>query len=845
MRCSTVLLLSIGLACAAGAGELVTLDPAGVIRWRADQREVALFGANYCLPSASDFRAAGYVGADRHRLIEQDMAHFARMGWDGMRLGFWGDWENSDPAGNLIANEHLDLLDYLVFQAKRRGIFMLFTPIHTHSALWPDGQDGPDVRGFSKHFPRDAMGRDPAAIQAQRNYLRQVLEHVNPYTGVALKDEPAIVFIELINEPWHHADDVAGSVAYINALVDAVRGTGCEKILFHNLSQDFAMARPIRESQAQGVSFGWYPTGLLARRTLSDNFLRWADEYPPMHDPQIASLPRIVYEFDAADTLSPAMYPAMVRTFRGVGVQFAAMFAYDMLATAPYNLGWQTHYLNLVYTPRKAVGAIIAAEAMRHLPRGATFGPYPENRHFGAFHVAPDDGGRAWMVTQDTVMHAGDCFEPGLEAAKPSRVVGTGSSPWVNYEGTGAYFLERVEPGMWRLELYPDAVLVQDPFAQRLNHEKVTSRLIWRGWPMRVRLPDLGSAFSVLPVNAGNAHRTQAADGQFEARPGVFLLEREGRVDPATAAGAALPDRLPAMLGRVGFSEFVCPPPQSLALQIVPRIPDEDLGGERAQQWDADVVGDELPDRVELHLRRAGESAWHVQPMTRMSAYRYRADVNLPAGEALWYITASQGTTTVRYPSNAPAVSRARIVAARAPLTLLKPARDFPRFYHPRLEGQGRESPLSLVRAPAAPHGLVRLSGSGVLVRAGWSVTAALAARGRDVEELPVLRVRARIAKPGCALRVVLIEEDGTSWSASVPLGPKMAEHTIPLVGLAAGGGEKLPVGYPGVWNVDLPPAADRGRTGDRVHIGKVQQVQVVLDGTGAVELEALTLAAE
>ena len=59
------------------------------------------------------------------------------------------------------------------------------------------------------------------------------------------------------------------------------------------------------------------------------------------------------------------------------------MFAYDMLQTASRNLGWQTHYLNLVYTPRKAMSAIIAAEAMRRLPRMQPFGAYPLNTRFG------------------------------------------------------------------------------------------------------------------------------------------------------------------------------------------------------------------------------------------------------------------------------------------------------------------------------------------------------------------------------------------------------------------------------------------------------------------------------
>ena len=87
---------------------------------------------NYVLPTASDYRAAGYLHADRKRMIDEDMAQFARMGWDGLRLTFWGDWEASDSAGNLIANDHLDLLDYLIARARERGIYMLFSPIQLY-----------------------------------------------------------------------------------------------------------------------------------------------------------------------------------------------------------------------------------------------------------------------------------------------------------------------------------------------------------------------------------------------------------------------------------------------------------------------------------------------------------------------------------------------------------------------------------------------------------------------------------------------------------------------------------------------------------------------------------------
>src|SRR5476649_538347 len=241
------------------ATRAVYLDDRGVIRWKDDHAEVALYGANYILPSASDYRAAGYVKANRKQLIDDDMAHFARMGWDGMRLTLWGDWENTDRAGNLIVNDHLDLMDYLIARARERGVYMLLSPTQTYNAGWPDALQDTASPGFSNHFQKAELGTNPAAIAAQVNYLKQLLEHVNPYTGTKLKDEPAILFVELINEPWHHSDDLAGSVRYINALADAVRSTGCDKLLFHNVSQDFGIAEAIKQSKVQGSTFGWYP----------------------------------------------------------------------------------------------------------------------------------------------------------------------------------------------------------------------------------------------------------------------------------------------------------------------------------------------------------------------------------------------------------------------------------------------------------------------------------------------------------------------------------------------------------------------------------------------------------
>jgi hypothetical protein len=828
--------LSAALASAARAEELVYLDSAGVVRWAADDREVALFGANYTLPSASDYRAAGYLGVDRKKLVEQDMAHFARLGWDGLRVALWGDWENSDRDGNLIENDHLDLMHWLVHQAKQRGIYMLLTPIHTHSSLWPDGVDGEHIQGFSKHFPRDQMGRDPAAIAAQQNYLRQFLEHVNPYTGVAMKDEPAILFVELINEPWHHSSDFAGSVAYIDALADAVRSTGCKKLLFHNLSQDFGMAGPIRASKADGYSFGWYPTGLVARRTLPGNFLRWVDDYPPLDEPRLAGMPSLVYEFDAADSLSPTMYPAMVRTFRGAGAQFATMFAYDMLATAPYNLGWQTHYLNLVYAPRKAVGAIIAAEAMRRLPRGVRYGLYPENNDFGAFHLDPESD-LATMETPEVFMHAGDALGRPADAARLQRIVGVGSSAVVDYEGNGAWFLDRLEDGVWRLEVYPDVVQVRDPFAQRLEREKVSMRSIERNWPMRVRVPDLGDAFSVEPLNAGNEHREKADGGVFAVRPGVYLLRRYGVEEPASK---------PERVGRVGLSEFVCPPAPELPVQVVERTPPAGKGG-AVFSWAVEVAHKRFPDRVVMHRTAEDGSALAPVEMRRVHGYRWAVEAELPVGATEWSVEVEHEGASIRFPAAREGSWTVHGFGPEVPLVLFDATSDGDLVYFPRLTGSAEASAPRMLGPDADSGAALRLpfieptQGTHVQARAGISTAARIEGLGTHANETRGLRLETT-ATTAAALTVVLLEGDGTSWQTEV--NPMAGRSWVDLrwEDFRPGGGEKLPVGYPGDWNRTLPLPRGRGGVGDRPRPARVEQVQLLVGSMADTESGSIDL---
>jgi len=813
--------------CALDASELVRVDEVGVIRWTADNREVALFGANYSLPSASDYRAAGYVGADRKKLVEQDMLHFARMGWDGMRLCLWGDWENSDKEGNLIVNDHLDVMDYAIAEAKRRGIYILLTPITTYSAWWPDGNKDEAYPGFSKFFDKTKLGTDPAAIAVQCNYLRQILNHVNPYTGVALKDEPQIIFLEMINEPHHHPEDFGGSVAYINALADAVRSTGCQKLLFHNLSQDMRIASAIKASTVPGVTFAWYPTGLNVGRTLVGNYLRTVDDFPPMLRPDLMRMPKIVYEFDSPDLNTGYMYPAMVRAFRGVGAQFAAMFSYDMLATAPYNLGWQTHFLNLVYSPRKALSAVIAAEAMRTLPRYGYYGAYPENRRFGSVRVSYEEDSSE-LVSDDQFLYANSTRTAPPAVAKLRRIAGAGSSPVISYEGNGAYFLDRLAEGVWRLEVYPDAITVADPFAQFVNYKTPAIRLVAHAWPMIVQLPDLGEAFAAQPLNEGNKLHATAVGGQFVVSPGVYLLSRNGKVNLA-----ALPDRV----GEVGLREFACPTIPALPSQILSGIPRE-YPGNSPVSLPVQVVGAELPSAVSLHLRIAGQMEFRSVALEREHGYYYA--VTLPANDVAggfeWYVTASTLAGEIRFPAQPGQLVVARAVALAEPFHLFDAAVDIPQLVYTRIGDAIRRGVFKALPASGDDPAALRLMFPSNLDRTLDDYTASLAvkervsARGADhLSHAQSLRIKARGSSAGQVAYITLMEADGTAWSTKLTLTATWSDTVVPLTALRIAQGVKLPLGYPERWNYWTTPAQGRDGPADRLKIHAVEHVQISL----------------
>ncbi len=99
----------------------------GVLRYP-DGAEPALWGVNYYTQSWDQYESLRKAGADHKQAIIDDFDDLERMNIDIVRIHVF-DREISDGNGNLVPNDHLDLLDRIVAECDKRGIYLMLTPI--------------------------------------------------------------------------------------------------------------------------------------------------------------------------------------------------------------------------------------------------------------------------------------------------------------------------------------------------------------------------------------------------------------------------------------------------------------------------------------------------------------------------------------------------------------------------------------------------------------------------------------------------------------------------------------------------------------------------------------------
>jgi hypothetical protein len=474
------------------------------------------------------------------------------------------------------------------------------------------------------------------------------------------------------------------------------------------------------------------------------------------------------------------------------------------------------------------LGMKVAAEAFRRAPLYKDYGEYPGNTSFEGVRISYAED-LAEFVTDQKYYYTNHTSTRPPAPGRLEHVAGYGSSPIVGYPGRGAYFLDWLAAGVWRLEVMPDAIWVRDPF-EKPSPMKRVAVIAWNQWPMRIDLPDLAENFRAAGLNDGNHFSGQADGRTLMVRPGVYLLTRNGLTTKW--------DREDKW-ENLTLKEFVAPEPSVDRTYVLHEPAVEATAGKNVRVT-ATVVSPQVVEKVELvaYLPKAAvsrsphvEPDQHVQPgggnrpgpggpdnggaqtfeMTRVSGLEYSTEIpgdQVHAGTLRYHIAVRGPDGYTTFPSEIDAFPtdwvfygkpwQTRIVPAGSPILLFDAAADTR-----MVTTQSRDFSYDLV--PSDRPGLSALE---VVARDldrdehdhsfRFFFRDKIGARNSELGSVSKIAMYGRSAtnKP-CQLQLALVTADAIAYGGLVTVQPEHGTYAIPLNALQKVRSPNIPHGYP------------------------------------------------
>ena len=158
--------------------------------------EQRFYGANIC--SAANF--------PDHATADRLVAALVRRGYNSIRIHhFDREWSAEKRGGSETQSpSFIDRLDYLLAKLYEAGLYVTADLYTTRNVMWRDIGIDRDGRVSNKQLYKTYVALHDGAFADWCFWARDFLEHVNPYTGRANKDEPGMPFLSLVNESRLH-----------------------------------------------------------------------------------------------------------------------------------------------------------------------------------------------------------------------------------------------------------------------------------------------------------------------------------------------------------------------------------------------------------------------------------------------------------------------------------------------------------------------------------------------------------------------------------------------------------------------------------------------------------------
>ena len=134
-------------------------------------------------------------------LVDKMVAHCASIGYNLIRFHHFDRELVERRGGNCttLDSGRLDRMDYLLSALKKRGIYTTIDLFMMREIAKGEFPENPDWTPTLEEYKALIFISD-AAMKNYLEFATNLLNHVNPYTGFAWKEEPALITISMINE---------------------------------------------------------------------------------------------------------------------------------------------------------------------------------------------------------------------------------------------------------------------------------------------------------------------------------------------------------------------------------------------------------------------------------------------------------------------------------------------------------------------------------------------------------------------------------------------------------------------------------------------------------------------
>lgn len=161
-------------------------------RFFAGPNRIKFVGVNVCFAACFPPKEKADAIAKRLAGYGVNIVRFHHMDMQTFPSGIF-----ADRGMEKLSPEALDRLDYFVFALKQQGVY---TNLNLHVSRWWSKTKGWPNADKLQSYDKQLDIFHPDLIAANKQYARDLLTHVNPYTKTTYAAEPAVAAVEINNE---------------------------------------------------------------------------------------------------------------------------------------------------------------------------------------------------------------------------------------------------------------------------------------------------------------------------------------------------------------------------------------------------------------------------------------------------------------------------------------------------------------------------------------------------------------------------------------------------------------------------------------------------------------------